>query len=785
MRAPMSAVATIARVYVRRRWRALVGLGLLGGLVGGSVLAISVIARRTGTAYQRLEVATRVEDVRVEVYRGTEMAEEIAGFDPVRRSWVAGIGVASADIGKVTYLGLTFGPSRPPDLLRPVVVSGRAARDDVADEAVMLEPTAASLGVRAGDVLSLRFITADELTQFDTGFGEPDGPTINVRVTGLVRIPGGEESLTPLLGTPAFGARYGAEVTVAHHVSLSLRPRSRPDFDARLRQVLEKAGPTNASGEDTPVFQARYPSDAAAEVQTATRVLVGGLGVVAIAAGIAGLLALAQALTRQYGTTARDQAVERVLGLAPGERTAAHALPALLVAAIATTTAAAAGLAAGVAEPIGSLRRYEAHPGWAPNVAATVAGSLMTGAAVVLLAIVAARRAGRAQSPRHFRPSSVVAGLGTLGARPPLMLGVRLALERGRGPRPVPVRSSLVGAVVAVAGLVATATFGASLDRLVTTPARYGWPGDFVVSDVTDDVLGRLVAEPRVDSVAEMATTPAVRVAHRQEVALAVDVVGGKGRVEWPVTHGRLPVRADEVALGTRLARDIGRRAGDFVDVVDRDGQTNRMRVVGVGMWPQAGTERFGSGVVLTTEALARVAATGPFRHALVKVANSHREVVTAEFADGYDVFDRQMPADVDNLRQMRGIPLLLAAFLAVVGLTALVHTVTVATRQRARDLAVVRTLGFTPAQSRRAIAAMGATIALLGVVLGIPLGLAAGRLVWRLAAEGAAVAGDAIVPVMAIAVVGVATVAAGIAVTAWPAWRVVRPGAGAVLRSE
>ncbi len=37
----------------------------------------------------------------------------------------------------------------------------------------------------------------------------------------------------------------------------------------------------------------------------------------------------------------------------------------------------------------------------------------------------------------------------------------------------------------------------------------------------------------------------------------------------------------------------------------------------------------------------------------------------------------------------------------------------------------------------------MGPTIALLGVVLGIPLGLAAGRPVWRLAAEGAAVAGD------------------------------------------
>ena len=63
-----------------------------------------------------------------------------------------------------------------------------------------------------------------------------------------------------------------------------------------------------------------------------------------------------------------------------------------------------------------------------------------------------------------------------IGAPPSALIGVRYALERGRGRQPVPVGTALLGMVLAVAALCATAVFGASLTRLISSPALYGVP---------------------------------------------------------------------------------------------------------------------------------------------------------------------------------------------------------------------------------------------------------------------------------------------------------------------
>ncbi len=72
------------------------------------------------------------------------------------------------------------------------------------------------------------------------------------------------------------------------------------------------------------------------------------------------------------------------------------------------------------------------------------------------------------------RSSWVVALLTASGAPPSALIGIRNALERGRGRPAVPVSSALVGAVLAVAVLCGTAEFGASLTHLTSTPARTG-----------------------------------------------------------------------------------------------------------------------------------------------------------------------------------------------------------------------------------------------------------------------------------------------------------------------
>ena len=74
------------------------------------------------------------------------------------------------------------------------------------------------------------------------------------------------------------------------------------------------------------------------------------------------------------------------------------------------------------------------------------------------------------------RPSRLAAALPSAG---PVTsgVGVRMALEPGRGRTAVPVRSALAGTAIALTALVAAAVFGASLARLAGTPHRYGETG--------------------------------------------------------------------------------------------------------------------------------------------------------------------------------------------------------------------------------------------------------------------------------------------------------------------
>ena len=78
--------------------------------------------------------------------------------------------------------------------------------------------------------------------------------------------------------------------------------------------------------------------------------------------------------------------------------------------------------------------------------------------------------AARARTARgsHQRRRELVA---RAGAPASAVVGVRNALDRGRGRTSVPVATALVGATVAVIALVATSVFGASLTHLVSTPS--------------------------------------------------------------------------------------------------------------------------------------------------------------------------------------------------------------------------------------------------------------------------------------------------------------------------
>ena len=83
----------------------------------------------------------------------------------------------------------------------------------------------------------------------------------------------------------------------------------------------------------------------------------------------------------------------------------------------------------------------------------------------------------------------------------PLVTGVRFAFEPGVGRAAVPVRSALSGTVIAVAMVVATLTFAASLQTLVSHPRLYGWNWDYEINpsnEVPPQTRAMLTSDPDV-----------------------------------------------------------------------------------------------------------------------------------------------------------------------------------------------------------------------------------------------------------------------------------------------
>jgi ABC-type lipoprotein release transport system permease subunit len=98
--------------------------------------------------------------------------------------------------------------------------------------------------------------------------------------------------------------------------------------------------------------------------------------------------------------------------------------------------------------------------------------------------------------------------------------------------------------------------------------------------------------------------------------------------------------------------------------------------------------------------------------------------------------------------------------------------------------LETLRGMGMTGRQVRWSVLIAGLSIAVVGVVIGLPVGVALGGSVWRLVASTAYVGGD---PAWGIALVVVpfASIAVGAALSLLPAYRTTRHLPGWALRSE
>jgi hypothetical protein len=437
-------------------------------------------------------------------------------------------------------------------------------------------------------------------------------------------------------------------------------------------------------------------------------------------------------------------------------------------------------------------REVEPNPGVHVDVVVHVLGAGVLAGFLAVLAGAGAWRASRvitsAPAPARLTFGARMAGRMNSGAV--TATGQRMAFD----PRPgVPVRSAITGAAAAVVALVAVLTFGASLSNLITHPALAGfpWHADVEGGEETatlDKPLAAAVADRDIDAVtvARFVSDVQINGSHLHAAASR----SAKGSAGFTVLAGRTPVGPDEIALGPETMRRLHLSIGDSVRANGENGRNGRngtftMRVVGKVLLPVIDSPDYNDGALFSFDAVEKVGSSGyvvelvRFRPGVDVAAK--RATLTD---DGSFVKPILMPAAVKNLDGAKNFPQALAAFLALLGMGAVIHVLLLTSRRWRKDLAVLRGLGMVRRQAARCITVQAAALGAVAVLVGVPVGIAAGRWAWTFMARSLDVVQQPIVPI-AVAVLVPAAVIAVLLASVVPAARAARLAPAAVLRSE
>ena len=122
---------------------------------------------------------------------------------------------------------------------------------------------------------------------------------------------------------------------------------------------------------------------------------------------------------------------------------------------------------------------------------------------------------------------------------------------------------------------------------------------------------------------------------------------------------------------------------------------------------------------------------------------------------------------------------------MGVLAVVAVGHALVTAVGRRRSDLAVLKTLGFNRLQVRATVVWQATALSVAGLAVGVPLGLVAGRTVWRLVADGLGVSTAATVPIPGLLATVVGAIALANLTAALPARAAARTQPAVVLRSE
>jgi len=803
---------TWLRLEVRRRWRSLTVLALLVALATATVLTATAGARRGQTAYHRLWAQTRPATA-------TVLANQ-PGFDWAKVR-------ALPEVAALSEFPVAFGFGMPccpgagtgfppvddqftTTLERPVMRAGRVYDPHDIGEIIATPQFMASYGKHVGDTVVLRLASVRQANAgYDGSDGTPPGgPAIPARIVGVGLTPFGLDADGPgqkggVLPSPALFAKYrpniigtNGQAYINALVRLKGGEAALPKFRADLARVSGRSDIDVWDNEQ--YFGAPFKRITGYEAAC--------LLAFALAALIAAFFLVGQSVARYTSATMADLQVLQAVGMTPRQAVAAAGAGPFVAAVAGATLGVAGAILASNWMPIGMASYAETHPGINANWLILGPGwvlapaLVLTGAAVTAVMTVTASR--RQAVPRR---SAVVTAAAGAGLPVPALVGTRFALEPGRGRAAVPVRPALLGAVAGVLGVLAAFTFSAGVADAAANPARFGqtWQLDTFIGLNGHDqgpagkVLRAIAADRDVTGVED------ARIGGAQSGQVSVESftyqpVGGK-RMPVVLTSGRMPATPDEIALAPVTAGELHAGIGSTVRL--KGGHTPQtLRVSGIGFVPAGPHNDYANGAWLTPAGYDRLFRGAryafKFHAALVSLrpgadvaAVAHRlnKTGTAITGRGAPVAFTPPPPlpEVLVIRDVAALPLALSAFLALLAVGAVGHALSIAVRRRRHELAVLRALGLTRWQCRMVVASQASVLAVIGLLFGVPLGVALGRAIWRIAAGATPLAYHPPLAVLALLLIGPVALLAAIMLAVWPARRAARLHVGQILRIE
>jgi ABC-type antimicrobial peptide transport system permease subunit len=785
----MTAAWMWARAELRTRWKAWVLLGLLAGVTVGVAAAGWAGARRTERAVPDAVAAARIPTAAV-------LANDPA-FDEQQRAAVARLpGVTATYPFMVGFSTQVFSPRHLGDetsslfptepasmaILAGPLVAGRLPNPARADEVVVDENTRDRYHLDLGStmVVGQDAVPADEIPP---GLAPAAGATAfreRMKVVGIAKSVSSDLSWTPSSG---FYTRHREHLPAIVNEFVDLRA-GRAGIPAFTAQVDRLVGhPVNVGD--------LYDLDGIRKALNVTDLERDGLLLFALAALLGGGVLVGQALVRSVSSSAADLPTWRAMGADRWLAVRALLLPAVVTAVVGAATSVGIAIALSSRFPLGTARDYELHLGTHADwfVLGLAAVAMLAG--VMLIAAAGAWWRVTHSTPEPTRPSFVDRLVAPMSRAPALMIGARLAGEPGRGRRAVPVRSALVGAIAGVIGVVGCLTFRAGLHDAAHEPRRSGVVWNYVVAagegTVPRDTERSISGLHAVDAALDARWERAVPVNGAPVPVFGTRTV--KGSLPLIVVHGRAPRTVDEIAFAPTTMHQLGLHVGQRVRV----GATSGVRIVGEALLPATSHTDYDQSGWMTAAAL-RAAAGPPSGNGEdylllgwrpdANAAAAERQVKASSGSDLYTEA-ATLPVAVADLARIEDLPLALGAFFALLACATVAHALVTTVRRRRHDLAVLRAIGFTRRQTRGAIAWQSTLLVAAGLVVGVPVGLAVGRLAWRWLADDFPIVYVPPTAVLAVVLVAAIAVALANAIAAGPAHAATRIHPAEALRVE